>query len=93
MALGQISILSALLPLPHRGNAGGAIGIWYDADIDALMEGLAERAVPTGKVLPETALYLGVWVSIVSALVMGLALIDGGASACIAITMSYLTGG
>ena len=76
VAPGEISVLSALVAIAciaANAGAAGAINMWYDADIDAIMERTVERAIPSGKVQAETALHLGVGVSFASALLMGLA--------------------
>ena len=76
MAPGEISLwvaVAAIACIAANAGAAGAINMWYDVDIDQVMERTAMRALPTGKVLPETALYLGVWVSLISVLVMGFA--------------------
>ena len=76
LAPGTITIWQACLAIiciALNAGAAGAINMWYDADIDAIMERTAERPIPSGKVRAETALYLGVGVSLVSAIAMGLA--------------------
>ena len=93
MAPGEISILTAIIAIAciaANAGAAGAINMWYDADIDALMERTAERAIPRGKVLPETALYLGMWVSLVSALVMGFAVNWVAAGLLVAANLYYV---
>tara|TARA_B100000287_G_scaffold59016_1_gene51780 strand:+ start:7015 stop:8055 length:1041 start_codon:yes stop_codon:yes gene_type:complete len=46
-------------------TAGGAnaINMWYDRDIDPKMSRTANRAIPKGKVSPESALYFGLVIS------------------------------
>lgn len=76
LAPGSISVWSALIAIAciaTNAGAAGAINMWYDADIDQIMERTAERPIPLGLVRAETALYLGVGVSLVSSLIMGLA--------------------
>ncbi len=75
MAPGTILIVDALIAmgcLAANAGAAGAINMWYDADIDAVMERTASRPIPSGKVQARTALYLGIWVGGFSALIMGL---------------------
>jgi len=47
-------------------TAGGAnaINMWYDRDIDPKMRRTAERAIPSGKVKPTSALFFGISISI-----------------------------
>jgi protoheme IX farnesyltransferase len=54
-------------------GAAGAINMWYDADIDALMTRTANRPIPTGRVEPAEALAFGVVLSVASVVVMTLA--------------------
>ena len=42
------------------GGASGALNMWYDADIDAVMKRTAGRPVPSGRVPPGDALALGI---------------------------------
>ena len=77
VAPGSISIFHALIAIfciAANAGAAGAINMWYDSDIDAVMERTALRPIPAGKVQARTALYLGIWVSLFSTLVMGLML-------------------
>ncbi len=48
--------------------------MWYDADIDGLMRRTRARPVPAGRVQPADALTLGVVLSLLSVMLMGLAL-------------------
>ena len=41
-------------------GAAGAINMWYDRDIDAVMERTRGRPIPRGRVAPEDALAFGV---------------------------------
>jgi len=54
-------------------GASGAINMWYERDIDALMKRTANRPIPTGRVSPENALAFGVTVALFSVLLLGLA--------------------
>ncbi len=42
----------AILCIALGGGASGALNMWYDADIDAVMGRTAKRPIPSGKVLP-----------------------------------------
>ena len=46
-------------------TAGGAnaINMWYDRDIDPMMRRTEKRAIPMGKVSPESALFFGISIS------------------------------
>src|SRR4051812_16339867 len=47
--------LVALLAIAAGAGAAGALNMWYDADIDALMRRTAKRPVPRGAILPGEA--------------------------------------
>jgi protoheme IX farnesyltransferase len=49
----------AILCIAVGAGASGALNMWWDADIDAVMRRTAKRPIPAGKVTPEEALGLG----------------------------------
>ncbi|TWI31585.1 heme o synthase [Paracoccus sulfuroxidans] len=55
------------------GGASGALNMWYDADIDAVMRRTVSRPVPAGRVTPGEALGLGLALSGLSVMMLGLA--------------------
>ncbi len=55
-------------------GAGGAMNMWYDRDIDAIMKRTAARPVPAGRIVPEDALAFGLFLAAASVMLMGLAL-------------------
>ena len=55
------------------GGASGALNMWYDADIDAVMRRTSSRPVPAGRVAPGDALALGLALSGLSVMMLGLA--------------------
>src|SRR5712691_6749442 len=57
----------ALLCIAVGAGAAGALNMWYDADIDAVMARTADRPIPAGRVTPGEALGFG------SVAVLGLA--------------------
>ncbi len=54
-------------------GAGAAINMWYDRDIDGIMSRTQKRALPAGRIVPDDVLALGIFLSIGSVTVMGLA--------------------
>jgi protoheme IX farnesyltransferase len=64
---------TAILFIAIGAGASGALNMWYDADIDAVMKRTANRPVPAGKVAAGEALSLGVWLSVISVTMLGLA--------------------
>ncbi|HET9903564.1 MAG TPA: heme o synthase [Xanthobacteraceae bacterium] len=63
---------SALLCIAVGAGAAGALNMWYDADIDALMERTANRPIPAGRVRPGEALAFGVTLAGFSVVTLGL---------------------
>jgi protoheme IX farnesyltransferase len=63
----------AVLSIALGSGAAGAINMWYERDLDALMVRTANRPLPAGRVAPDDALGLGVLLSIFSVLLMALA--------------------
>ncbi|MEQ1403412.1 heme o synthase [Neorhizobium sp. Rsf11] len=67
--LGVISILCIAV----GAGASGALNMWYDADIDAVMTRTAKRPIPAGRILPQEALAFGLTLSVFSVVILGLA--------------------
>ncbi|MEM7223125.1 MAG: heme o synthase [Pseudomonadota bacterium] len=72
-ALHPLLATVAVLCIAIGAGAAGAINMWYDRDIDALMSRTARRPIPTGRVEPSEALAFGVVLSLLSVMLMGLA--------------------
>ena len=62
----------AVLAIALGSGAAGAINMWYERDLDAVMERTRNRPLPAGRVAPDDALGLGVLLSIFSVLLMAL---------------------
>jgi protoheme IX farnesyltransferase len=76
VAPGHINPLLAavtILCIAIGAGAAGAINMWYDRDIDAVMRRTAKRPIPAGRIAPESALGFGVFLSCASVLLLGLA--------------------
>ncbi len=71
--LHPILIVAAILCITVGAGAAGAINMWYDRDIDAVMRRTARRPIPAGRIAPRDALGFGVALAVGSVLVMGLA--------------------
>jgi heme o synthase len=54
------------------GGASGALNMWYDADIDAVMRRTQSRPIPSGRVTGGEALGLGLALSGISVMMLGL---------------------
>jgi len=55
------------------GGASGALNMWYDADIDRVMTRTAKRPIPAGRLTEGDALGLGLFLSGLAVLMLGLA--------------------
>ncbi len=64
----------AVLCIAVAAGGAGAINMWYDRDIDAIMRRTKSRPIPRGRVEAPEALSFGVVLSLFSVMVMGLAL-------------------
>ena len=64
---------AAILFIALGGGASGALNMWYDADIDRVMRRTASRPIPAGRVSEGEALGLGLALSGLSCLMLGLA--------------------
>ncbi|MBN9540740.1 MAG: heme o synthase [Reyranella sp.] len=63
----------AVLAIALGSGAAGAINMWYERDLDAVMERTRKRPLPSGRVAPDDALGLGVLLSIFSVALMAVA--------------------
>jgi heme o synthase len=79
---------TALLCIAVGAGAAGALNMWYDADIDALMLRTARRPIPRGRVLPGEALAFGLTLAAGSTIVLGL-LVNAAAAALLAFTIFF----
>jgi heme o synthase len=78
----------AVLCIAVAAGASGAINMWYERDIDALMTRTRNRPLPTGRVEPAEALTLGTMLSLFSVMLMGLAL-NWVAAALLALAIGF----
>src|SRR5258708_22627463 len=63
----------AVMCIAIGAGASGAINMWYDRDIDAVMRRTASRPLPAGRMTPGEALGFGTVLAIGSVAMMGLA--------------------
>ena len=63
---------AALLCIAVGAGAAGALNMWFDADVDALMSRTRSRPIPAGRVLPREALGFGMTLAVGSVAVLGL---------------------
>ncbi len=64
---------AAILAIAVAAGASGALNMWFDSDIDAVMTRTRTRPIPAGKVPREEALMLGLTLSVLSVVTMTLA--------------------
>ncbi len=67
-------ILIAILALAVGAGASGAVNMWYDRDIDAIMRRTKGRPLPMGTIPSGEAIGFAVVLSILSVLLMGVAI-------------------
>ncbi|MBE2277386.1 MAG: protoheme IX farnesyltransferase [Rhodobacteraceae bacterium] len=78
--LHPVEAFAAILFIALGAGASGALNMWWDADIDAVMRRTRSRPIPAGRVRPGEALGLGLALSGISVVMLGLAtnLLAGG---------------
>src|SRR6476660_6293932 len=78
----------ALLCIAAGAGAAGALNMWYDADIDAMMARTATRPIPSGRVSRSEALVFGLMLGMCAILVLG-TLLNMAAAALLAFTIFF----
>src|SRR6202044_3628241 len=71
--LNVVLAFTAILCIAVAAGACGAINMWYDRDIDAIMRRTRNRPIPGGRFDPGPALRYGITLALGSVFVMGLA--------------------
>jgi protoheme IX farnesyltransferase len=71
--LNPLQALVAVLSIAAGAGAAGALNMWYDADIDAVMARTAMRPIPRGRVSKIEALVFGVVLGATAVVVLALA--------------------
>jgi heme o synthase len=79
---------ASILFIALGGGASGALNMWWDADIDAIMRRTQSRPIPAGKVQPGEALGLGLTLSAISVVMLALAA-NIAAAALLAFTIFF----
>jgi heme o synthase len=78
----------AVLCIAVGAGASGAINMWYDRDIDAVMRRTRDRPLPAGRMAPGEALGFGSVLAVGSVAVMGLA-VNWLAAEILALTIGF----
>ena len=68
-----VLVLAVVLAIAVAAGGAGAINMWYDRDIDAIMRRTRSRPIPSGRIAPGEALGFGVTLAAAAVIVMGLA--------------------
>ncbi len=87
-ALHPVLAIVAILCIAVGAGAAGAINMWYDRDIDALMSRTKNRPIPAGRVPPDIALGFGITLAVASVAIMALA-VNGVAAGLLAFTIFF----
>jgi heme o synthase len=72
VAVNPLTGFAAILFIAIGGGASGALNMWWDADIDAVMKRTKARPIPMGRVEPRQALALGLVLSVLSVVLLAL---------------------
>ena len=88
IAINPVMAAIATLAIALGSGAAGAINMWYDADIDAVMKRTSTRPIPSGAVPREEALAMGLVMSGVSVLLMWMAS-NAVAAGLLALSIAY----
>jgi protoheme IX farnesyltransferase len=87
-SLHPVLAFTALLCIAVGAGAAGALNMWYDADIDAVMARTAARPIPRRRIAPGEALGFGITLSGFSVAVLGL-MVSWLAAALLAVTIFF----
>ena len=68
-----VAAFSTVLFIALGAGASGALNMWWDADIDAVMRRTAGRPIPSGRIQPGEAFGLGMTLSVISVVMLWLA--------------------
>src|ERR1700738_4870958 len=79
---------TALLCIAVGAGAAGALNMWYDTDIDAVMTRTASRPIPRGRVAAGEAAGFGMMLAVGSVVTLGL-LVSWAAAGLLAFTIFF----
>ncbi len=88
VAVHPVIAFTALLCIAVGAGAAGALNMWWDADIDAVMTRTRNRPVPSGRVSAQEAFAFGMTLAAFSVVVLGL-LVNVLAGALLAFTIFF----
>ena len=79
---------TSILCIAVGAGASGALNMWYESDIDALMSRTANRPIPRGRITPPEALTFGMTLAFFSVMTLGI-LVNWVAGALLAFTIFF----
>jgi protoheme IX farnesyltransferase len=79
---------TSILCIAVGAGASGALNMWYEGDIDALMSRTANRPIPRGRISPPEALAFGMTLAFFSVMTLGI-LVNWLAGALLAFTIFF----
>jgi heme o synthase len=79
---------TSILCIAVGAGASGALNMWYEADIDALMSRTANRPIPRGRITPPEAAAFGMTLAFFSVMTLGI-LVNWVAGALLAFTIFF----
>jgi protoheme IX farnesyltransferase len=86
--LNPVLAFTAVLCIAVAAGACGAINMWYDRDIDAVMRRTRNRPIPTGRIEPGAALGFGITLAVGAVIMMGLA-VNVTAASVLALSIAF----
>src|ERR1700709_1319023 len=83
-----VMLFTSILCIAVGGGASGALNMWYEGDIDALMTRTANRPIPRGRITRPEALAFGRTLAFFSVMTLGI-LVNWIAGALLAFTIFF----
>jgi protoheme IX farnesyltransferase len=88
VAVHPVVALAAILFIAVGGGAAGALNMWWESDIDAMMKRTRKRPIPTGRVSRDEAFAFGITLAAMSVVMLWLAT-NALAAAILAFTIFF----
>ncbi|MDR3461261.1 MAG: heme o synthase [Beijerinckiaceae bacterium] len=70
--INPVLAVAALLAIATGAGASGALNMWYDADIDAIMRRTRKRPIPSGRITRQEALAFGLTLAAFAVFTLGI---------------------
>ena len=72
VSVNPVITFASVLFIAIGGGASGALNMWWEADIDAVMKRTQGRPIPSGRITRNNALIFGLWLSFIAVGMLGL---------------------